>query len=147
MKKRAFVSVDILAAVIIVILFLILLLSVGYFGKTTHQLTEIKQKLNSDLFLVNLLRANDNKIEQTIIKDYLEDDFENTKFAVNDALEKSFGTKLCWEMRVNNERIRERSSGCTKMKDIDIGEIEAQTYLPIIIDDESTSIEVKFNNA
>ena len=147
MKKKAFVEVDIVAIVIIVILFIILMASVGFFGRTTHKLNEIKQKLNSDLFLINILRAENNRIEQIILEDFLDKDFTSTKTAINSFLEESFGLKLCWEMRVNSERIRERSRDCTKMTELNIGEIEAQTYLPIIIEDESTTIEVTFNNA
>ena len=147
MKKKAFVEVDIIAVVIILILFIILLASVGFFGRTTHKLNEIKQELNSDLFLLNLLRAENNNIEQTIIKDFQEKDFSRTKTAVNSLLEDAFGYPLCWTMNINGTRVRENSRDCMDMSELQIGEIDAKTYLPIIFEDSFSYIEVKFNNA
>lgn len=147
MKKKAFVEVDVAAAVIIVLLFIFLMASVGFMEKSIFEIEESKNTLNNDLFLINLLKAKTShgQLQQIIVSDYLQDDYSQTKEQINTVLQEAFGERVCWKLLLGNIILQE-SNNCKEIRDLQVGEIDATVKIPYQEADEINNLEVIFQS-
>jgi hypothetical protein len=149
-KKKAFVEVDIVAFIIIVILLLILTYSLGYitkFTKTKYTLTETKEKMNNDLFIINLLRTKEDftTLEETILTDLTKHDFSASTIMINSILDKAFSEKVCWQMIIktfDKSYVLERKNSCKKMEELSLGQVNSEIKIP----QGNKNIKIIFNS-
>ncbi len=147
MKKKAFVEVDVAATIVIILLFIFLMASLGFMEKSVFKIEETKNKLNNDLFLLNLLRAEtpEGRLQERLISDYLEEDFTDSKTQINYVLEEAFGEKVCWTLFLESVIIKE-DNNCVDMSDLKIGDLDARTKIPYMINGEIENLEVIFKS-
>ncbi len=145
--KKAFLEVDIISAIVIIIFLFILILSLQFIKTSSFDVTSYKQKLNNDLMFINLLRAEtpEGNLKDTILLDYAKEDYDNTKEELNKILIEAFGEKICWNMIIDNKIINEKKD-CKEMEDIEIGEIDALLYIPYEGKQGIKQLEVRLRN-
>ena len=143
MNKKGFVEVDIIGTVIIIILLILLAIALSMLQHSVFEITTLKQRVNNDLFLINLLRAKagDDTLHEVILSDYSNEEFTLTKYETNRLLERAFGEKVCWKMIVDNRVINENQD-CKKMVDLNIGDLDAKMNLPISDSEAENNIKI-----
>ena len=131
-SKKAWVEVDIIAIVVIFILLVFLAFGLSWLQKSIVEITSVKERTNNDLFLINLLRSPYDKatIQEIMLSDYSTGNFDKTKEAVSSVLSDAFGENVCYTLRVNYIVTRVNKD-CTKMTDLQIGELDSYVLLPL----------------
>jgi hypothetical protein len=126
MNKRGDIE-DIPAILIVTLLLIFLALGLPSLQQSTVKIDSLKQRLNDDLFLINVLRAkvDDNSMENIILSDYSKDDFTETEEGLNKLFIDAFGEQVCWTLLIDGKMVK--NSECKKMDDI--GDVDAVTYL------------------
>jgi hypothetical protein len=143
-RKKGYLEVDLIAGIVIVLFLFLLAASLQFVQTQPVEINVFKATINNDLFLINLLKADGQgtSIRDIIVKDYSSDDFSMTKTEINKRLLEAFGEKPCWTLIMNDKTTGE-SSGCKKMSDMDLGDIDAVSKIPIIKNDKVQVMTVR----
>ncbi|MEM2138834.1 MAG: hypothetical protein QXM96_01650 [Candidatus Woesearchaeota archaeon] len=101
---------------IIVLLFAILLQNIN---PKEFELKTYKEKINNDLLIINLLKYNtdEGKLLDTLLLDYSNNNFDNSKTKINKIFENAFEKKICYKFYVN-EKFFEEKEDCINSDDI-----------------------------
>jgi hypothetical protein len=148
MNKKGWIETFIAAVALFAITYLVYIIALNSIHYDASTVTAVKGSFNKDLMLINLLRAkyNDQSIQDIILAEYNDADYQETKEAVAFVLDKAFDANVCWRLNVRGVNIGVQKD-CTSLNDLKVDMDEAQAKLPVEdCNDNLININIRFYN-